>query len=76
MRTECGRQITDMESTLLVQPPGWARGDELWNDLVDVIMQEWEATQSEIMKKPFSLEMWVDDFIGLGFHTTMLAGVA
>ena len=75
-KTKFLRQITAIEPTLLVQPPGWAREDELWNDLVDVIMQEWEATRSEIMKKTFSLETWVNDFIELGFHNTVLAGVA
>ena len=76
MKTKILHEITAVEPTLLVQPPGWAREDELWNDLVDVIMQEWEATQSEIMKKTFSLKTWIDDFIELGFHSTVLADVA
>ena len=61
---------------LLIHPPNWEYGGELWYDLHDVITQEWEASHRELVRKRFSVESWTEDFITLGFHSTVLFGVA
>ena len=72
------RQLSGDTSTpiLLIHPPNWEYEGELWYDLYDVIMQEWESVHGETIGKRFSIESWTDDFIALGFHSTILSEVA
>ena len=63
-----------MANDLEIKPQNFeVEEGELWDDLFDIIVQEWKRDNNVIFQKSFNIDTWMDDFILLGFISSALS---
>ena len=68
-------RFTTRRTQFTVKPEGFDEEDFVWSDLCDIVTQHWQTYHDEILKKPFNVDEWIEDFLELGFSGAVLGGI-